>query len=411
MPYIKQCLHWLSTLIPLRGILHLMAGRWTVRFIGAAGMMLTARLLTPADFGLMTQAMLLLALVSMLTEFQIGKLLSTLPNPTDAHVNSVFTVQFAVGVLAYGVAAALAYPLALIMSEPRVLYIILLCALEWPIQGLCSPKLQLLIVRNRHKNYALFQIGVKLCQTISVALGALWWHNYNAFVAGTIIMSVAHVALSYVVAPHRARFSLQQWRWAWHNGCYYGSSSISYALTNYLLTASSALLQSPYDAGSYSVAARTANMATSEALYPTAVALFPYLQQQQHTQGALSCKKLHHLVNITAVLALCIAALGVLVSPCWLWIVGEKWRDAVPLLQWCIVAHALHGLSTIWGSILQSTHRARTHAYLQWATVLLLAGGIALCYPFSNANGLVMAALAAGAFNVGTHWGVLRLGR
>ena len=66
--------------------------RWAVRFLGLISTIVLARLLTPADFGIVTIAMIILGTVEIFT--QTGQHLAIIrhPNPTREHYDTAWTI-------------------------------------------------------------------------------------------------------------------------------------------------------------------------------------------------------------------------------------------------------------------------------------------------------------------------------
>src|SRR5579862_8839207 len=66
--------------------------RWALRMLGLVSTIFLARLLTPADFGIVTIAMIILGTVEIFT--QTGQHLAIIrhPNPTREHYDSAWTI-------------------------------------------------------------------------------------------------------------------------------------------------------------------------------------------------------------------------------------------------------------------------------------------------------------------------------
>src|SRR5438552_12057395 len=72
----------------LRGSAWMIAWRWCVRGIGVVSTVVLARLLTPADFGLVAMAMLVVGLVEVLGDGGFSLAIIRHPDPTREHMDT-----------------------------------------------------------------------------------------------------------------------------------------------------------------------------------------------------------------------------------------------------------------------------------------------------------------------------------
>ncbi|MGD6613481.1 oligosaccharide flippase family protein, partial [Xanthomonas citri pv. citri] len=108
------------TLKTLRGAGWSVAARTLARVIDLATLLLLARLLTPADFGLTAIAVSLVAIVEMVLEVPLVQALMRLQKIETSHLDTAFTL----GLLRGGVIAILmmlaAWPMAHIYDDSRL---------------------------------------------------------------------------------------------------------------------------------------------------------------------------------------------------------------------------------------------------------------------------------------------------
>jgi O-antigen/teichoic acid export membrane protein len=96
---------------------------------------LLARLLTPADFGLMALAFVVLGLARPLGDLGLGGAVVQRARLTDRHVRTAFTFSVLLG-LAIAAVIALAAPLgAVVMRDPRVTPVLRVLSIGFPLQG------------------------------------------------------------------------------------------------------------------------------------------------------------------------------------------------------------------------------------------------------------------------------------
>ncbi|MET1084749.1 MAG: oligosaccharide flippase family protein, partial [Burkholderiales bacterium] len=105
------------------------------RCLGFLSVLVLARILVPADFGLIAMAMSVIAFVELGGAFGFELALIQREHPTREHYDTAWTLQLAFGSACAMVTAALAYPTAVFYAEPRVQPIMLVLAATWIIQS------------------------------------------------------------------------------------------------------------------------------------------------------------------------------------------------------------------------------------------------------------------------------------
>src|SRR6185437_9632137 len=109
--------------------------RWSVRFTGLASTIILARLLTPADYGVVAIATLILGTIEILGEAGQGNAIIRHPNPTPAHYNAAWTISLIFG-LGLGLLVLAATPLTVIyFHEPRAKLVLEVLALRTAMNG------------------------------------------------------------------------------------------------------------------------------------------------------------------------------------------------------------------------------------------------------------------------------------
>lgn len=180
-----------------------------VQLAGSQGIQLLrvlilARLLVPEEFGLL--AIALVTIRTMMAVTDVGMLQALVQRP-DCGEES-YDAGWTVGVLrGLGIALLVAAGSPLIAAafgEPRVTPILLALAAKPALDSLASIEVARLTRELRFRPLALIGVATALVDTVvAVALApslGVW-----ALVAGLLAGSLAHVAVSYAVAPHRPR--------------------------------------------------------------------------------------------------------------------------------------------------------------------------------------------------------------
>jgi PST family polysaccharide transporter len=191
-----------------RGAAWLTATRLLVNLVGFASTILMARLLMPADFGLVAIATTIAAVVGSVTELPLSSALVQHANPEDRHFDNAFTLNVARATLVAGLMAALALPVAHFYADPRLVEIMFVLAATTWLGGFGNPKL---VVFTRDLVFwQEFAMGVstKLLGFVVAAVIAFVYKSYWALIGGGMAAQLLALVLSYRLAPYRPRLRL-----------------------------------------------------------------------------------------------------------------------------------------------------------------------------------------------------------
>lgn len=187
-------------------------GRLGVKVLDLIAMLIVARILTPADFGLVALATATLVIVTALTDLPVTLALIQKPNLERTDCDTAFTLSAVRGVVVFLVMLGLAWGLAALYADYRIVGIISIFGLVPLVSSLTSP----MMVRFAREVRFGPQIGIEVvCKTLAfgVTLAFVFaTHSYWALVAGPVGAAVAAAGASYAVAPYRPRFDLSRAR-------------------------------------------------------------------------------------------------------------------------------------------------------------------------------------------------------
>jgi O-antigen/teichoic acid export membrane protein len=193
------------------------AGIWTVgarlssRLIDFAVLLVLARLLGPADFGLVATAMTVIYIVEAVLELPLTFVLVRLPEVTDRMYDTAFTLGLIRGLLVAGLMAGLSWPLASLYGDPRLMPLICTLALAPAARGLISPRMVIFEKALDFRRKGILELlGKAVAGVIAISI-AVATGNYWAVAAGTVSTPVVMMIVSYMMAPMRLRLSLADW--------------------------------------------------------------------------------------------------------------------------------------------------------------------------------------------------------
>ena len=315
-----------------------LAWRVIVRLIGFFSTLILARLLTPADFGLVALGLSFSTGLDAFSYFGVQDALIREKIITKKMYDTAATLNLARGVITAGLIGAIAYPASVYLDEPRLVPVI--GALGLGVLVSTFESMGLLDFRRNLNFRAEFVLTIvpRFAGNICVIAIAMIWHSYWALIVGTLVLRSSRSVLSYFMHPYRPAFSLESWRliagfsfWTWAMGVavLVRDRSDSIIVGRLLGTA---------EVGFFSLASEVATLPTSELVEPLTHVLFPSFSAVRHQGGDVGEPYMRAIA--LAFMATVPAGLGVslVAQPLVLLLLGPTWILAVPLVQ--IIAFA-----------------------------------------------------------------------
>jgi O-antigen/teichoic acid export membrane protein len=199
----------------------LVAWRMVTRLLGLVSTLVLARVLVPADFGLVAMATTFAVAVEALSYLGLQDALVRHPD-SERLLDTAFTLQLGRATATSLVVAVAAPGAAWWFEEPRLVPVLLILAATSLISG--AENIGIVAFRRdmRFDKQFLLLSGPRLLQVAVTIPLALLWQSYWALLAGIVISRLARAVMTYVVHPYRPRFRLTGWRelagfsfWTW----------------------------------------------------------------------------------------------------------------------------------------------------------------------------------------------------
>jgi len=328
------------------------------RSIGIVSVVILAHLLVPADFGLVAMATAIIAIVELLSAFNFDMALIQSQEATRAHYDTAWTLNVAMASICAALVAAAAFPAGAFYGDPRLGPIMLWLSLSTWVRGF--ENVGVVAFRKELKLNREFQllltkrIGVFLA-TISFALAT---RSYWALVFGTLAGSVGGVALSYLFHPFRPRFDLTARGELLRFSKWMVFSNVINTLASRAADVIIGKSLGPGPLGLFNLAHEISHLPSTELSAPVNRAVYPGYAKVASDQARLKAQFLD-VLGFTALLtapgALGIAAVAPLLVPL---LLGDAWREAVPLMMILAVAGLLASLRTNAGYIFLALGRS-----------------------------------------------------
>jgi O-antigen/teichoic acid export membrane protein len=315
-----------------KGAAWMVAARILDRGIGLASIVVLARLLVPADFGLVAMATVVVALLELFVSFGFDTALIQHKSAERRHYDTAWTFNVIFGALMAAALLAAAAPTASFYGEPRLEPVVMCLAAAALIQGFENiGTVEFRKELRFRKEFGL--IFARRITTFAVTIPlAIVLRNYWALVIGIVVSRLASLLLTYWVHEYRPRFSLAARAELFR----FGKWLVLTNMLNFLGTKSADILVGKIagarELGLFSLSYEIANLPTSDLIAPINRAIFPGYAKKAADPAELKASYLQ-VIGLIAVLLVPagtgIAAIADLLVPVAL---GVNWIDAIPAI-------------------------------------------------------------------------------
>ncbi len=384
----------------LRGTFWNVLMRWSIRAIGLINVVILARLLTPDDFGIVAMGIITMALLESFANLNVTSLIIREKNLDRATIDTAWSMQFLQNLALAFILAASAPLIATYFGDPRVTDIILVLAIATSIRGLTN--IGMTLVR-RELDYAKdfrFEVYKKLSIfSITLAL-ALSLQSYWAIVIGQLAGAVIEVILSFLMHSYRPRPQLKNCRRFLNFGLIMSLTNTLQYLNQRFDSWVVAGISNAATFGLYNIALELSRMIINEITTPVNRALYPAYAKISHDREGLAEIYLNTLgIIITLYFALGIG-LHMVADEMVRVILGEKWLDAIPIIEWLALLALFEGIfQMLAGNVVNVIHKEKAGLYLHIGRFIMIAPAIIVASLFGDIITIAMtAALATAAY-------------
>lgn len=353
------------------GTAWLVAARLASRTLGLLSTLVVARILVPADFGLVAMAMAFSQSVDALSTAGLPDALVRHQTTERDLYDTAFTMQAIRGLLTGAIIAAASPFAGTFLGDPRLTPVLLVLATLAALGGFENVG----IVAFRRdfqwgREFAL-RIFPRAAQVATAIVAGLLLRDYWALVIAITVAKLLRIVATYVVHPHRPRLMLRRWReligfsvWNWATNV----AAIAWQRSDAFIIAP-ALGDAVF--GLYVIAWEIGVLPVTELIEPTAAALFPGFAEarRQGKPDALAP------TDVMVVLLLLMAPMAVFVSassgPLVAVLLGARWLQAQPLVSIAAINCIVAPVAWVAGSMaLASGRMARQFAIVAASSVV-----------------------------------------
>lgn len=341
--------------------------KWSAQVAVWGSTIALARLLTPADYGVLGMAAVFLGVVALLSEMGVGTSVLMLRDLSDDHVAQLNCVAAVMGVVAFGVTLLAAEPLGRVFRNEALPDVLRVLGVTFVVTGLRSVPLALLQRDLRFRRIAAVDASAAIIAAGAAVGLALLGVGYWALVGSQVVLAVVATGLTVQARP----FRFQRPRWSvvgeaatFSNRVLVGRVSW-YVYSNADFFVAGRMLGTAA-LGIYSFAWQLTSVALDRvATLVNAVTPAFFSAMQKDAAGLRRM-----LLGVTELLTLAVfpATVGAaLVAPDLVPLVfGEKWVSAVPVVQLLAGYGLLRTMRPVLNNVLLSSGESR---FLMWIGV------------------------------------------
>lgn len=379
------------------GAIWMVGARFAVKGISLVSIMILARLLMPEDFGIIALASSIYAMIELMRAMGFDTVLIQKKNAGREYYDTAWTLQIIFSTFAALIMVLLSEPVASYYGDLRLTPVLWLMAGMTFLNGLTNIGVVEFRKKMDFNKEFLFQVLVKLGGFMVTIPLAFYWKNYWAMLMGMLSTRVVSVILSYYMQSYRPRLSLGAWRnilgfssWLFVNNILVYLNQNGQNLIVAKLLGGSSL-------GLLSVTSELSNMTSNEVIAPVNRAAYPGYAK---VAGDMRLLKKTYL-SVLSYIALLSTVVGVsisVLSPILVEVLlGNKWLDGIPLIEYISLTSIFMALNTNSSSIYLALGRPKLSTYLMMTRLVIVLPLIIFLVPKFGVIGVAYA-LMLGAF-------------
>jgi O-antigen/teichoic acid export membrane protein len=379
-----------------RGATWMVAWRVVDRSLGLVSTIVLARLLVPADFGLIAMAMSVISILELLSAFGFDTALIQNQRAERRHYDTAWTLGVMFGLFNGLVLVALAVPASRFYAEPRleaVLYCLAATSLFGGAANIGTVAFRKELQLGKEFRFQAAKKVIMVAVTIALAI---LFRSYWALVFATLVSSGLGIVISYAMHPYRPRFSLA----GWHDLFNFSKWLLLINFLTFLHSRSVDFIigkvSGARSLGLYNIAYEISNLPTTELVAPITRATFPGYTKISLEPAALRVM----FVKITGVIALITVPAGAGIAATSDLIValalGKNWVDASPLIAVLAFYGVIQSLGSNTGAVLLALSKVRVLAFILALQAAILLPALVWGAHRAGVMGVAVATLSAG---------------
>jgi O-antigen/teichoic acid export membrane protein len=371
--------------------------RIATRLLGFVSTLVLARVLVPADFGLVAIATTYIAAFDAFSIFGLQDAIIRSPDYDRHMLDTAFTLSVLRGLLNTAVIAATAPVAAHFFDEPRLVPLLLVLALFPALEG--TENIGIVEFRRDFRFEREFQLFLvpRLVSVVFTIVTAILFHSYWVLVLGNLVLRLVRWVLTYAMHPYRPRWSFAAWRklvgfsfWTW------AATIADFGRDRSWMIVLGRFLDT-FQVGVFMMAIEIGSLPLNEIVVPACRALFSGFTAARNESGGFA----YAFRRTIGVIALPILPASIGMSAVAAYIVdlalGPQWLSSGMVIAWVAAASPLALLSIIGSTAMLVSGHVRNNFLIGavYAVVGIIVCGAAAIYYGLWGVAVSRAALAA----------------
>lgn len=316
-----------------RGAAWMVLFRLFDRSIGIVSTAVLARLLVPADFGLVAMAMSIIAVIELATAFSFEVALIQKADPSREHFDTAWTLNILMAAGGAVVTAALAWPAATMYADGRLVAVMLCIAAAWAVSGFENTGVANFRRRMDFSSEFRLMATKRVVTFVVTMVAAFTFRSYWALVIGMATGRVVGVGLSYLMEPFRPRPTLVCARELLQFSGWLLVNNVAGVLLGRLPHFFVGRLFGAQALGNYTVGSEIAQLAHTELVAPINRAMLPGFARLVDDPAAFRRVCSEATAAILLVVLPASFAVAALAGPIVRVLLGEQWHEAAPVIR------------------------------------------------------------------------------
>ena len=375
----------------IRGAAWQVGMRWIVRLMGFFNTIIMARILMPADYGVVAMSMLVVGLIQALVDFGAGTAIMRKAEASVEEIDSAWTLRTMQSIAMSVILLAVSYPASLYFNEPKVLYVLWVMAVCVGIAG--AENIGPLLARKSFDFALNFRIKVisKLLSVVATVVAGLLLHDYRALVIGISTGFLTEFALSFTMHPYRPRWTTSKIGEIWHVTKWLMLAGVGGFILRKGDEVLAGRIGATRDFGAYNVGSDLGLMPTSEVGPAMLTAFLPVLATMRgavEEMNAAVVKTAGAINTVTLPLGIGFAAVATQATVIML---GPEWSIAAQYVAPFAVIGAIQTIQNPYKTLLTMRGQTKVQSHAVWLEFALFLVAAMLLVPSHFLLGLVWA--------------------
>lgn len=369
-----------------------------------------ARMLVPADFGILVTMQIFTGIVGFLAGGGMGQALIRAKEINKADIDAVFTLQFGIGLLIFSCLFMVAPYFAAWYQNPLYTDLLRLSAVSFLLRPFSSMPGNILHRDMRFKEKSIVGLVVLLISNFSSI--AMAWAGLGVWslIWGGLIAAVANILILGPLAKWRPSFTLNIRQAS--NLFRYGMLTTAGDFIVYLRSQTSNFIFSrtlgPAALGLYNKAGSLVGIPNGLVTGPVYQVMFRAMAKEQDNKDKAQYLFLKSITLVSLYTWPLFLAAGWLALPAIRFLYGEKWVEASPAMTWLAVIGPFTMLEMLAGAVLAALNWLKREFPVQIAQLIITALGAIAGVPYGLVGITIGASIGVvyGAFHLS--WLALR---